>query len=537
MRVLLNSVNKIYFFVPFVYKHGLSFWEGEAMTLLTEKYASKIRGVLSCFDRVVITGTIPEICHSDAMGSHLRSKGIRIFDYTQFAEPLRDEIRLHAERLAQENGLEIEFIRKKDFRKEEKIKKIIAKRGGHPGLVHIFSALEPCPSFKPWHDKKTGRTFLRGTESKCVHYYFYFILEDLGLCYLRVPTWAPFRLQFYFNGHNQLAASLSKRNISYGLMENAFIELRDFAKTQELADRLDVKRLHRRLDQVAKAFCPVIRHFPSGYHWSLMQVEFATDVVFRSQSDLRPLYETMTRTAIHAVKPKQVATFLGRKLSGAYQGEVGNDFHTRIEGTRIKHHMGPVSIKMYDKLAMVLRIETTVNDVSFFKHHRRVEHRDGTWEMKEATMKKSIYSLPVLGELLEAANQRYLEFVSAIEDPTVGIKNLEKISKPTLDGQRSYRGFNLFHGDDLELFEGIIRGEFNIRGFQNRSLRATLLGKTGHQISRLIKRLRMHGLIKRVQKTYRYYLTRLGKKVTTTALKLRTMFIIPALTEPAAVSM
>lgn len=523
--------------MPLVYKHGLSFWEGEAMTLLIEKYASKIRGVLSCFDRVVITGTIAEICHSDAMGSHLRSKGIRIFDYTQFAEPLRDEIRLHAERLAQENGLEIEFIRKKNFRKEEKIKKIIAKRGEHPGLVHIFSALETCPSFKPWHDKKTGRTFLRGTESKCVHYYFYFILEDLGLCYLRVPTWAPFRLQFYFNGHNQLAASLSKRNISYRLMENAFIELQDFAKAQELADRLDVKRLHRRLDQVAKTFCPVIRHFPSGYHWSLMQVEFATDVVFRSQSDLRPLYETMTRTAIYAVKPKQVATFLGRKLSGAYQGEVGNDFHTRIEGTRIKHHMGPVSIKMYDKLAMVLRIETTVNNISFFKHHRRVEHRDGTWEMKEATMKKSIYSLPALRELLESSNQRYLEFISAIEDPTVGIKNLEKISRPTLDAQRSYRGFNLFHGDDLELFEGIIRGEFNIRGFQNRSLRAILLGKTGHQISRLIKRLRMHGLIKRVQKTYRYYLTRLGKKVTTTALKLRTMFIIPALTEPAAVSM
>ena len=507
------------------------------MTLLTEKYASKIRGVLSWFDRVVITGTIPEICHSDAMSSHLRSKGIRIFDYTKFAEPLRDEIRLHAERLAQGNGLEIEFIRKKNFRKEERLKKIIAKRGDHPGLVHIFSALESCPSFKPWHDKKTGRTFLRSTESKCVHYYFYFILEDLGLCYLRVPTWAPFRLQFYFNGHNQLAALLSKRNISYCLMENAFIEIKDFVKAQELTDRFDVKRLHRRLDQVARAFCPVIRHFPSGYHWSLMQVELATDVVFKYQSDLRPLYETMARTAIHAVKAEQVATFLGRKLNGAYQGEIGNDFHTRIEGTRIKHHMGPVSIKMYDKLAIVLRIETTVNDVSFFKHHRRVEHRDGTWEMKDATMKKSIYSLPALWELLEAANQRYLEFVSAIEDPTVGIKNLEKISRPKSDGQRSYRGFNLFHGEDLNLFEGIVRGEFNIRGFQNRSLREILVGKTGHQISRIFKRLKMHGLIKRIRGTYRYYLTHLGQKAITTALKLRTMFIIPALGESATVSL
>ena len=503
------------------------------MSMLTEKYASKIRGVLSCFDRVLITGTLPDICYADAMSSHLRSKGIRIFDYTHFAEPLRDEIRLHAERLAQESALEIEFIRKKNFRKEKRIKQIVAKRGDHPGLVHIFSALEPCPSFKPWHDKKTGRTFLRGAESKCVHYYFYIILEDLGLCYLRVPTWAPFRLQFYFNGHHQLASLVRKKNLSYCLLENAFIETEDFAKIQQLADSLQVKTLHRRLDQVAKTFCPVIRHFPSGYHWTLMQVEFSTDVVFKYQRDLHPLYETIIRTAIHAVKPDQVATFLGRKLHGTYQGEIGNDFHTRVEGTRIKHHMGPVSIKMYDKLGILLRIETTLNDVSFFKHHRKVEHRDGTWEMKEAPLKKSIYSLPVLRELMEAANRRYLEFVSTLEDPTVGIKNLEKISEPTTDGQRTYRGFNLFRDEDRKLFEGIVRGEFHIHGFQNCSLRTLLPEKSGSQISRLFKRLKMHGLIKKIRGTYRYYLTRLGQKTALTALKLRTMFIIPSLGETA----
>ena len=506
------------------------------MSMLTERYAGKIRGILSCFDRVVITGTLPDICYADAMSSHLRSKGIRIFDYTQFVEPLRDEIRVRAEELAQKNGLEIEFIRKKDFRKEERIKKIIAQRGDHPGLVHIFSAMEPCPSFKPWHDKKTGKTFLRGETAKCLHYYFYFILEDLGLCYLRVPTWAPFRLQFYFNGHHYLASLLQRKGFSYRLLDNAFVDTEDFQKAQQLSDALPVKLLHRRLDQVAKEFCPVLRHFPSGYHWTLMQVEFATDVAFKSQRDLGPLYETIVRTAIHTVKPEQVATFLGRKLHGTYQGEIGNDFHTRIEGTRIKHHMGRVSIKMYDKQGIILRIETTVNDVSFFKHHRKVEHRDGTWEMKEAPLKKSIYSLPVLRELMEAANRRYLEFVSAIEEPTVGIKNLEKISEPASDGQRTYRGFNLFHGQDLKLFEGMVRGEFNIRGFQNRSFRIIMPDKSGFQVSRMFKRLRMHGLIKKVRGTYKYYLTHLGQKLANTALKLRTLFIIPSLAQPATAS-
>jgi hypothetical protein len=74
------------------------------MVVLTERYAEQIPGVLSCFDRVVITGTLPEICHQQAMARHLTEQGVRLFDYTQWAEPLREEIRQHAERLAGESG-------------------------------------------------------------------------------------------------------------------------------------------------------------------------------------------------------------------------------------------------------------------------------------------------------------------------------------------------------------------------------------------------------------------------------------------------
>jgi hypothetical protein len=158
-----------------------------------------------------------------------------------------------------------------------------------------------------------------------------------------------------------------------------------------------------------------------------------------------------------------------------------------------------------------------------------VEHRDGTWEMKDAPLKKSIYSLSMLVELMKASNRRYLEFISAIDDATGGIKDLNKISKPVKEDSRSYRGFNLFDGDDLDLFSAIIRGEFNISGFSNRSLRKVIKGKKGHQVSRLLKRLKNHGLIKKIANTYKYYLTALGRTVTATALKLREMYIIPSL--------
>ena len=503
------------------------------MPLLTERYAKQIRGVLSCWDRIVITGTLPAICHADAMAAHLRSLDVRLFDYPRFADPLRHEIRENAERLASENGLQIEFVRCKGFRKEARIQQILAKRGHHAGLVHILSAMEACPSFEPWHDKKTGRTFLRYKDGKCLHYYFYFISEEFGLCYLRVPTWAPFRLQFYCNGHNWLASQLSQEGISFQQSDNTFTSIENFERAQQLADSFPVERLHRCLDEVASRFCPVLRHFRGDYHWSLMQTEYATDVVFFRQQDLKPLYETLVYTAIHAVKPDNVATFLGRKLHPNYQDELGNDFHTRIEGTRIKHHMGPAAIKMYDKQSLVLRIETTVNDVTFFKHHRKVEHRKGPSEIKLAPMQKTIYSLPALRELLAAANQRYLGFLSELVDPSAGTARVQKIAEPVRKNDRTYRGFNFFHKDDLALFRAIIRGEFQISGFQNASLRRFLPGLSGPQVSRLLKRLRLHGLIKKIGHTYKYYLTQLGKQATLTALKMRELVIIPSMAQVA----
>jgi len=506
------------------------------MSGLMERCAKQIAGVLACPDRVVIQGTLPTVCYADGMTRFLSARKIRIFDYTQFTKPLKDGIRENAERIATEAGVEIEFIRKlKSFRKEDRIQEILKKRGDQPGLVHVFSAMERCNSYKPWHDKQTHRTFLKPDGGKCLHYYFYFIDEELGLCYLRVPTWCPFRLQFYFNGHNWLARQLDKKQIGYTMLDNAFLAIDDWDKAQQLADRFDVRKLHRRLDQYATRFCPVGKTFGENYHWSLMQSEYATDIVFHRAEDLAPVYEEISRTAIHAVKAEQVATFLGKKLHGNYEAEMGTHFHTRIEGTCIKHHAaGKAAIKMYDKFGRVLRIETTVNDVGFFRHYRKVEHRDGTSSMKQAPVKKTIYSLPVLAELCRAANRRYLEFISALEEPSDGLKKMRKIAQPVREAGRNYRGFNLLAPDDQQLFQAIARGEHHISGFTNRSLRTTLTHHTPSQVSRLLKRLRTHGLIKKIGRTYKYYLTKLGQLAIVAATKLRETLVVPALTQTAS---
>ena len=499
--------------------------------LLTDRYADQIQGVYSCYDRVIIQGTLPGFCYAEGMTSYLYSNNIRIFDYPKFADSLRHELRFNAERIAEQNDLQIDFIRKNNFRKEERIHEIIEKRGGHPGVVHIFSAMEPCASYRPWHDKKTHKTFLKYTPGKCLHYYFYLIDDLLGLCYVRVPTWCPFRLQIYFNGHNQLASMLNSRSVSFSQLDNMFTDFSSFEQAQEIYNQFNVDEIHEKLDLFADQFCPVIKKFDRGCHWSIMQAEYAADIVFKRQQVLQPVYNQLVTTAIHAVKPDNIATFLGRKVHFNYQGEMGNNFNTRIEGTRIKHSMGPVSIKMYDKFGLVLRIETTVNDVSFFKHYRTVEHRDGTKSKKFAPMKKGIYSLTALQEVLSAANQRYLQFISAIDDMTAEVKKVTRLSNRIIVNERSYKGFNFFSDDDQKLFETISRGEFNISGFQNKNLRRYLTDKNSGQISRILKRLHVHGLIKKVAHTYKYYLTKLGQRIILTGLKLKELVVIPSFAE------
>jgi hypothetical protein len=93
---------------------------------------------------------------------------------------------------------------------------------------------------------------------------------------------------------------------------------------------------------------------------------------------------------------------------------------------------GYASVKIYDKFGRVLRIEIPGNDVSFFKHYRKVEHRNETESHEVAFLKKSIYSLIDPREILPGCNRRYLEFISSQDDHTDGQIALKNLTEPKI---------------------------------------------------------------------------------------------------------
>ncbi len=211
-----------------------------------------------------------------------------------------------------------------------------------------------------------------------------------------------------------------------------------------------------------------------------------------------------------------MASCRGKKLSPQLAQKIGSRLTTRIEGTGIKHHLGKVSIKIDDQFPRVLRLETTTHDVSFFKHHRKVEHRDG-YEFREmAPLQKTIYRLIDPRDILMGCNRRNLEFLSALDDFSAGDRNLHRLTHPkTVDGH-TLKGFNFFDHSEQTGLRALQRAEFNIRGICRADLTRFLPDVSVSRITRFLGRLRQFGLIKKVAHRYRYDLTHLGRSTIAT---------------------
>jgi len=107
---------------------------------LEDRYDGRIAGVLSCYDRIVIMGTLPTVCYAAGMTRFLYAH--KMFEYAEFALKLRARAHERAASLAAEAGIEIEHIAKSHVRKEEVVAKVLEARGDRPGLVHVISAMK-----------------------------------------------------------------------------------------------------------------------------------------------------------------------------------------------------------------------------------------------------------------------------------------------------------------------------------------------------------------------------------------------------------
>jgi len=501
---------------------------------LMGRYGEGLAGSLRCFDRVIMHGTLIDVAHPGALLVSMQAAGFKPRDLARFGRPITSKVRDHVIGLARRHGVEVEVVTRKNFRQEDRVAAILKTRGMHPGLVHIFVVKESATVYDTRHARADGYAQVIARRGACMHYYLYWIDAMLGLIHVRVPTWLPLRLQVYFNGHSWLVNQLKAAGIAYQLVDNALGQCSDWKRAQQLADALDPRQLHDKLKELTQLCCPVSSQFPNGYHWCLTQVEYAQDLVFKDQARVDQLFEELARQALLAIKAEDVARFLGKRLPLGHDTQVNSHLGRRHAGLRLKHSFGPASVKLYNKPGGILRLEMTTYDVSFFKHYRQVVHQDGTKEQCLAAMKKSIYSLGDLVQLMQAGLKRYSQWLAGLPAHTAAQQEVRRLGQPAHDQKgRSYRGFNPFLEQDEKLLQTLLRGEHALVGLTARHLRRLLEGWSRSRITRLLKRFRLHGLLRKVGHTYVYHLTGLARRVVTAVLDVKNNIIIPQLAAAA----
>lgn len=522
-------------------KTELPFPAGSAPQSFVSKFGDQISAILHGFDRVRLRGTVRELYCPQVMEAYLSKQHILLKEFEQLVSRTTGALKAATLAFAQKWSRPVEYVASSQRSKEELAREIAQRDGINEGLIAVLSAVEPCHSYQLRGNRETHQLELKLEERKCLHFYFYFEHPLFGFMHLRLQSWFPFRVDVCVNGRHWLARQLDKAGVAYTKRENAILSVADPLKAQAFLDEQVQFHWADELDSLLRETHPTSASIcaPLGlrYYWSISESEYASDVLFRRPEDLARIYPSLVHHGIRSFGSSDVMRFLGRKVPtstgrapGHFQGEIISDLKHRPEGIRIKHSLHGNSIKLYDKQGSVLRVETTIVHPEEFKVYRAPENNP-TAEKSWRTLRRSVADTPRRAEISKAANQRYLQALASTTGSVPLYEQARSVCQPVRDKGRRYRALNPLSEEDARVLQAISRGEFTVSGFRNRDLRELLCSsrpsnlkirkQAAAKITRILRLLRAHRLIRKLGNTHRYVLTEKGRTTITALLAAR----------------
>jgi hypothetical protein len=506
------------------------------MNQFIQKYRKKVIGVLNGFDRLVLRGTLRAISYTAGMMNLLYDMGVLLKDFNSYVERTTKVLRDASTEEACRLNRPVIYLASSQPRKELIAKKIMKQDGITDGLICLLSCVEPCISYAIRRDRDKKKLVLERRQRKCLHLYHYWLDPVFGFMSARLQSWFPFSIQLCLNGREWLSRQMDRRGMSYKREENCFLWLEDFQQAQSLMDEQLRFAWTGALQLIGSKINPVrqdiFHRYPVDYYWSVYQSEWATDVMFTSPRDLSEIYPQLVRAGILTFSSPDVMRFLGKKLHGNFTGEVISDYKSRPEGVRVKHRLGANSVKMYDKQGKILRVETTLNDPKPFKVFRPLEG-DPQGARAWRPMRKGIADLPRRVHISQASNERYLDGLARLDTDSPILKMIDPICRAILWKGRRERALRPWSKEDQLLLHTISRGEFAINGFRNRDLLPHVFPKVlsnteerqraSARVTRKLRLLRAHGIIRKVANTHRYMFTKKGRETALAILKYQSV--------------
>ncbi len=509
------------------------------MESFLQKHAGDVIGVLSGFDRLVLRGTVRRMAYVDGMMGFLYSRQVLLKDFGRYAEQVTAQVKQASLAVAERAARPVVYLRSPKADKDAVAREIASRDHVEAGLVCVLSCVEPCRTFDIFRNRDAKRLELVIRDRQCLHLYHYCIHPRFGFMYSRLQTWFPFSIQIGINGREWLSRQMDHVGLGYTRRDNTFTWLESVARAQTLFDRQLTIAWPHHLNAIARQIHPVFAQtfgpLPVDYYWSVYQSEWATDVMFRDEATLLHLYPKLLHHGMSTFDSPDVLRFLGRVVPqhggvrANFKGEVTSDIKRRPEGLRIKHRAGRNSIKAYNK-SNNLRVETTINQPHDFKVYRTREgHSDD--DLAWLPLRQGVADLHRRAQVSQAANDRYLDALAAVDNTTALAEFVDEVCKPTTWNGKRVRALRPWEPQEVALLEAVSSGDFFINGLRNRDLRPHLYPtpatdkaedrRRGAAVTRKLRILRAHGLISKVPRTHRYTVTDKGRAIIAALLAAR----------------
>jgi len=483
------------------------------MESFVKLFGSLLALVYHCFDRIVILGHIPlltrpenivhffrDVHHSGAITKDVLRR--RTDDYNHWVDAFAHNHKIPAE------------WAEKGVRKEDYVRPYAQRmeRRNRFGVYFILKSMEVGPSFRssaprfPVEDpdyRIIGRQRCRYT-----HYYFYIRDEVLGPMSMCVGSFLPFQITYYLNGHHYIERELLRRSIDFRKDDNAFLAVADPAALQAAADRLSAEIIRQRLDYwtlvIGPKFSKTDRQAINlKRHYSIQQVEYCRNLIFRRNSPIHKLFERSCDIGLLRMLPDKITQVFGFRLHKNLRGKLQTVLEKIEHGHHVFRACGKNAVlRMYEKFTTFLRLEALSNN------------------LKDFGLKKSLDNLEAVREKLAAVTDRFAGFEAEALNVHVDFPLFQRMALPILSGRTRVPGIKIHDTRMIRLMEVLLHSGTKIGGWRMAEIHEAILSAFGlkgksYTITQLrydLRKMKAHGLVERDGKRYAYRLTAKGNK-------------------------
>jgi hypothetical protein len=397
---------------------------------------------------------------------------------------------------------------RKGQRKDTVMAEYLAKFHKQEGVVFVGKAQEKTPVFRTEKRRSpvTGLPYPWIVRSTAMvnHYYIYAVDRDFGPFFLKFCTYFPFNAKLCLNGHEYAKRQLARKSIPFEALDNGILSCTDPIRLQQICDGLSAGKidglLRKWLRLLPHPFTGADRQAGYRYDISILQAEFSLTQVLDRPVHGRLFFEQVIRENLDLGRPEEVRLIFNRKITRRTPGS----FRTRVVTQDVTPSLNVcyknTRIKQYHKESRALRTETTINNTYDFGIGKR------------------LHNLPKLREVGFAANRRLLEIERLSHDCMLAEDTFQSINGPVTAGQQRASGLRFADPRAHQLLQALILFRQIADGFRCDDLRrhlAALSGRAPQQISQgamsyQLRRLRLHGFVERLPKSFRYRVTDFG---------------------------